>query len=118
MKIILEGVKVTRIKELREALGIKQEELAILCNVTQSTISLWEIGKTVPRKKALEKLAERFGVSAGYILGIDDTCPVPDIADIDYVLSCEIRDMTEAEKQDVLDYVRFKHQQKAKEARQ
>ena len=62
----------TRIKELREALGIKQEELAILCGVTQSTISLWEIGRTVPRKKALEKLAERFGVSAGYILGIED----------------------------------------------
>lgn len=62
----------TRIKELREALGIKQEELALLCDVTQSTVSLWEIGKTFPRPKALGKLSERFGVSAGYILGIED----------------------------------------------
>ena len=62
----------TRIRELRESMGIKQEELALLCHVSQSTISMWEIGKTVPRKKALEKLAERFGVPAGYILGIDD----------------------------------------------
>ena len=61
----------TRIKELREALGIKQEEIAMLCGVTQSTVSLWEIGKTVPRKKALETLAKRFGVSVGYILGVE-----------------------------------------------
>ena len=104
----------TRIKELREALGIKQEELAMLCGVTQSTISLWEIGKTVPRKKALAKLAERFGVSAGYILGIDSEDDAPDIGDIDFALSGEIRDLSDAEKQDVLDYVRFKRAQRAK----
>ena len=80
----------TRIKELREAFGIKQEELAMLCNVTQSTVSQWEIGRTAPRKKALEKLSERFGVSAGYILGIDDTRTIPDITDIDFALSGEI----------------------------
>lgn len=72
----------TRIKELRESLGIKQEELAMLCGVTQSTISLWEIGRTVPRKRALEKLAERFGVSAGYILGIENA-EVQDIQRLD-----------------------------------
>ena len=72
----------SRIKELREALGIKQEEIAMLCGVTQSTVSLWEIGKTVPRKKALETLANRFGVSAGYLLGIenDESAPNPDDA--------------------------------------
>jgi len=104
----------TRIRELREALGIKQEELALLCNVTQSTISLWEIGKTVPRKKALEKLSERFGVPAGYILGLDDDSNVPDIKDIDFALSGEIRDLSDDEKQDVLDYVRFKKAQKSR----
>lgn len=105
----------TRIKELREALGIKQEELALLCNVTQSTISLWEIGKTAPRKKALEKLSERFGVSAGYILGMDDSNPKPDISNIDFALSGEIRELTDDEKQDLLDYVRFKRAQKARQ---
>ena len=44
----------------------------MLCNVTQSTVSLWELGKTAPRKKALEKLCKRFGVSAGYLLGLSD----------------------------------------------
>ena len=62
----------SRIKELREALGKKQEEIAMLCGVTQSTVSLWELGKTAPRKKALEKLCKRFGVSAGYLLGLAD----------------------------------------------
>lgn len=105
----------TRIKELREALGIKQEELAMLCGVTQSTISLWEIGRTVPRKKALEKLSERFGVSAGYILGIEGEESAPAIGDIDFALSGEIRDLSDAEKQDVLDYVRFKRAQRARQ---
>lgn len=105
----------TRIKELRDALGIKQDELAMLCGVSQSTISLWEIGKTVPRPKTLEKLAERFGVSAGYILGMEGNESGPEIGDIDFALSGEIRDLTDAEKQDVLDYVRFKRAQKARQ---
>lgn len=104
----------TRIKELREALGIKQEELAMLCGVTQSTISLWEIGKTVPRKKALEKLSERLGASAGYILGIEGDDAGPSIGDIDFALSGEIRDLSDDEKQDVLDYVRFKRAQRSR----
>ena len=104
----------SRIKELREALGIKQEELAILCNVTQGTISLWEKGKTIPRKNALEKLSERFGVSIGYILGSEGGESEPNINDIDFALSGEIRDLSDAEKQDILDYIRFKRAQRAK----
>lgn len=73
----------TRIKELREARGIKQEELAMLCNVTQSTVSLWESGKTVPRKSALEVLAARFGVSVGYILGTEDESTVSNVVGVD-----------------------------------
>ena len=69
----------------------------------------------MPRKKALEKLSERFGVSAGYLLGIDDASPEPDISNIDYVLSGELRDLTDDEKQDVLDYIHFKRAQKAKQ---
>ena len=104
----------TRIKELREQLGIKQDELALLCNVSQSTVSLWEIGKTVPRKAALEILSKRFNVPIGYILGVEDS-DEPDVDSIDLALSGEIRNMSSAEKQDVLDYILFKRQQKARQ---
>ena len=103
----------TRLKALREALNIKQEEISILCGVTQSTVSLWESGKTVPRKSALKKLADRYGVTVGYLLGIDEK-DEPDISQVDFALSGEIRDLSEAEKLDLLEYVRFKRAQKAK----
>ena len=73
----------TRIKELREKMNIQQKELATICNVTQSTVSLWELGKTLPRKSALEILAARFGVSVGYLLGIEDDNTVSPVAGVD-----------------------------------
>lgn len=105
----------TRIRELREKLDIKQEEIAVLCNVNQSTVSLWESGKTVPRKKALGLLAERFGVTVGYLLGVEGNEDEAEIGDIDFALSGEIRDLTNDEKQDILDYVKFKKAQKARQ---
>lgn len=103
----------TRIKELREALGIKQEELAMLCNVTQSTISLWEIGKTAPRRKALEKLADRFGVSAGYILGIEGESEDTDSKEVRprtteaRILSAGVDKMPARDRERVLNMVRL-----------
>ena len=103
--------RTTRIRELRESLDIKQDELARHCNVSQSTVSLWESGATVPRKSALKKLSDRFGVPAGYLLGIDPTEP-QELSDIDFALSGEIKALNDREKQDVLDYIRFKRSQR------
>ncbi len=58
-----------RVKELREAKGISQKELAIELRVAQPTISDWENQKKSPKGKNLLLLADFFGVDSAYILG-------------------------------------------------
>lgn len=85
-----------RIKELREAAGLKQDGLGRICGVGQSAISSWEQG-VMPRKDALTRLCEYFGVSAGYILGIEDERGHIDVAGYDTVKHESIR-LTDDEK--------------------
>ena len=113
------------VKQLLDRNGVLQKEFAIDIGVSQPTVSDWIHNKKDPRGENLQKVADYFGVSIGVIKGvillpeyIARTSDVPDITDIDFALSGEIRDLSDAEKQDVLDYVRFKRAQKAKEAKQ
>ncbi|MDQ3549857.1 MAG: helix-turn-helix transcriptional regulator [Chloroflexota bacterium] len=48
------------IKQLREASGMTQYELAVRLSVTPTTISAWERGQYEPRASQLRKLAETF----------------------------------------------------------
>ena len=47
-----------RIKEKREQKGLTQHDMAEELGVDQSTVCLWEIGKTRPRAKLLPKIAK------------------------------------------------------------
>ena len=51
------------IRELREAAGITQGELAAEIGVKRSAVSMWEIGKSRPRTEDLPKIAEALGKS-------------------------------------------------------
>ncbi|ACZ39652.1 helix-turn-helix transcriptional regulator [Sphaerobacter thermophilus] len=51
------------IKELREARGWTQLELAYRVGVTPATIYNWEAGRNEPKASQLRKLAQIFGVS-------------------------------------------------------
>lgn len=60
-----------RIKELRMKKGLSQAQLAKILNIDRTTINKYESGKNKPNRY-VEKLADLFGVSADYILGLDD----------------------------------------------
>jgi len=47
-----------RLKELREARGMKQISLALALNVDQTAVSKWESGECSPRADKLPKLAK------------------------------------------------------------
>ena len=66
-----------RIRELRQKKNLSQLQLSIELEVTQETISAYEHNKHLPSVAALMKLAQLFGVSMDYIMGISD---VPQIA--------------------------------------
>lgn len=50
------------IRELREAAGLTQAQLAARLDVTPSSVYAWEAGKSEPRATQLRALARLFGV--------------------------------------------------------
>ena len=61
-----------RIKALRIEKGVGQNKLAEDLSLSNASISYWETGKQIPSAEVVYKLANYFGVSADYILGIKE----------------------------------------------
>ncbi len=61
-----------RLKELRLERGLGQNVLAVALGLSNASISYWETGKQEPTVGALYKLATFFGVSADYLIGLED----------------------------------------------
>lgn len=60
----------TQLRKLRGEKGVSQDTLSKVIGVSKSTIGLWETGDTLPDAKSVRDLAEYFGVSADFILGL------------------------------------------------
>lgn len=54
-----------RLRELREAKGLSQDDLAKKADIRQSSIADWELGKTVPALNRAFTLCEALGVEIG-----------------------------------------------------
>lgn len=105
----MERLRVERTKN-----GLTQKEMASFLGLDRTTYVKYETGQSEPNFEVLKKIAERFNVTTDYLLGRDDPTPPVDaqLSDIDFALSGEIRELSDDEKQDILDYVRFKRAQK------
>lgn len=105
-----------RIREFRRKMGLTQNELSSILSISQGSLSGYETGRIEPDMDMMVKMSQFFNTTLDELFG---SMPVmietPEIGDIDFALSGEIRDLTDAEKQDVLDYVRFKRAQKARQ---
>ena len=61
-----------RLKVIRKFKGLTQTEVAKVLNITQSQYGKYENGKTSISMENAKKLAEYYGVSVPYLLGLDD----------------------------------------------
>lgn len=61
-----------RIKELRQAKGLTQSELAKMISTTASTIGKYEREALQPNIEIIKALCQFFGVSSDYLLGLED----------------------------------------------
>ena len=59
-----------RIKELRDEKNMTQIRLSVELEVSQETVSAYEIGKHYPSVKSLMRMAELFDASMDYIMGL------------------------------------------------
>lgn len=61
-----------RVKMLREAKNIPQQDLAAKCNIEKSNFSRLEAGGTNPTLYTLKKIAENLNVSLSELVNLDD----------------------------------------------
>lgn len=61
------------LKKLRKQYKLSQEELAKELNISRQAISRWEIGKTEPDIKTIQKIAKFYNVSIEELLSDEDT---------------------------------------------
>lgn len=62
----------------RKQANLSQADVAKEVGVDQSTVCLWETGKTKPRASILPKIAALYGVTVDKLLADDDTKEVPE----------------------------------------
>jgi len=60
-----------RLKDLRKAKGLNQQDLGNLVNVTKVSICCYEKGTRTPNLETFQDLLNVFNVSADYLLGND-----------------------------------------------
>ena len=62
----------TRLKQLREGAGLKQEHLASIIGKSNETVSKYELGQRKPDINCVISIAIYFNVSTDYLLGLND----------------------------------------------
>ena len=61
-----------RLRESRQEKGLSMKQLAKELDTTDAAISNWENEINEPKISYLKAIAQYFGVSADYLLGIED----------------------------------------------
>lgn len=62
-----------RLKEARKAKGLTQVEVAKIIGISQNGYSDWERGRNRVDAVSLNRLADLYGVSTEYLLGVDES---------------------------------------------
>jgi transcriptional regulator with XRE-family HTH domain len=97
-----------RLKKLRKAQKIRQEDLAAVIGVQKSSISLYEMNKNYPSDKVKVEIAKFFNISLDYLLGIVDE-PVPYYNEKKFIMLPD--DISKEERQllsDVIEFIEYR----------
>ena len=113
-----------RIMSLCDNAGISGYRLCKDAGIQPSVLTDLKMGRQLGLSaKNADKIASYFGVSVGYLLGTEQKKEPTTKSDeldlqlegIDFALFGEVKEMTDDQKQDVLDYIKFKKSQQKRE---
>lgn len=91
------------LKQLRLQKGLTQPQLAERLGISRSAISMYERGEREPDTATMETIAALFGVDMNYLYGM----PTVTFDDFTYALHNESKDLTEENKQKLLEMARL-----------
>ena len=64
-----------RFEQLLQKRGVTPYKVSKETGVTQTFLSNWKSGRNTPSAKTLQKLADYFGVTVGYLMGTEEEEP-------------------------------------------
>jgi transcriptional regulator with XRE-family HTH domain len=96
-----------KIKQLREAAGLKQLDIATAVGVSTQAVSKWETNKSEPDRDAIKILCELFKVTSDEILGIEKNTSIPADDDIKFALFGDPHNITDAQFEEVKRFARY-----------
>lgn len=96
-----------RIAKLRERRGLSQAQLAKELNVATSTLGMWETGKRGLKDDTLKMIAEFFGVSSDYLLGIENRNDSFPKSKIETVAAHIDDDVSDDEMKEILSFIDY-----------
>lgn len=93
-----------KLRHARKSCQLTQKELAEAVGAKHNSVSNWEKGQNQPDARTIQRLCTVLNVEANYFFEDrqQETSP------LEFALFGEVRQLTEEDKQDVLDFVRFK----------
>ena len=71
-----------RIRSLREAQGLTQQQLGEIAGVSDKAVSTWENNANIPRMGAIQRIADHFGIKKSDIIEEDSVLTHPDFLTI------------------------------------
>lgn len=74
----MKDILAKRLKECRKKTGLPQIKIAIYCDITEKAYQNYELGVHEPKISILMRIAQYYGVSIDYLVGLtDEPAPYP-----------------------------------------
>lgn len=103
----------TQLRQARKRKKMTQKELAEAVGIRHNTVSNWEAGRNQPDSDTVRALCAALEVDSNYFF---ETDPVESqLSGVEFALFGEVRQLSEQDKQDVLEFIRFKRAMREKE---
>ncbi len=103
------------IRVRRKSLGLTLLDVAKKVGVSEATVQRWETGsiKNMGQDKVI-KLADALLLTPAELMGYDESSSSLDrqLSEVQFALMSDAEGLSDEDKKDVLDYIRFKKSQK------
>ena len=93
-----------KLRQARKNCRLTQKELAEAVGAKHNSISNWENGQNQPDAETLRRLCPALKVAPNYFVD----AAAEETSALEFALYGEVRQLTEEDKQDVLEFARFK----------
>ena len=96
----------TQLRLARKRKGLTKKDLADAVGARHNTVSNWEAGRNQPDPDTVRALCALLEVDSNYFY--ETEAVESQLSDIEFALFGEVRELSDQDKQDVLDFIRFK----------